>query len=76
MYETTCCTSSSQIPQTQSLVPRSGKGVGAVRRENDVADEMGVPLQTFLSDTVVEWVTGKIPHDQRLVCDKDKKMNK
>ena len=59
---------SGQIPQAQSLVPGSGEGVVAVGREDDVADEVRVAVQTFLWDTIVGLVTGQFPYDQSLVA--------
>lgn len=70
VFETASRTSRSQIPQTKSLVPRAGKGVVSVRRENDIADEVRVSVQTFLGNAVVEFVTSKIPNDQSLVYEK------
>lgn len=70
VFEATSRTTGSQVPQTQSLVPRTRKSVVSVGWENNVADEMGVSIQTFLGDTVVELITCKVPHDQRFVYKK------
>lgn len=67
VLETTGGLSGGQVPQTQGLVPGTGQSVVAVRRQNNVADEVAVAVQTLLGDTVVGFVTGQLPHDQGLV---------
>jgi len=59
--------SSSQIPETEGLVPGTGQGVVTVGRENDVADEVGVSVETLLWDTIVGLVASQFPNDQSLV---------
>ena len=59
---------SSQVPETQGLVPGAGKGKVTVRGQNNVADKVMVTLQTPLGDSVVMRVlTGQLPNQQRLV---------
>lgn len=67
VFKTTSSTSGSQIPQTQSLVPRSRKGVITVRRQNYITNEVRMSMQTFLRDTVVKIITCKVPDDQSFV---------
>lgn len=70
VFESTSGTTSSQVPKTESLVPRTRKSVISVWWENNVTYEVGVPIQTFLWDTVVKLVTCKVPHDQRFIYEK------
>lgn len=67
VLEATSCLAGGQIPQTQSLVPGAGQSVVSVGRQNDVADEVTVTVQTLLGNSVVGLVTGQFPHDQSLV---------
>jgi hypothetical protein len=74
VLETASGLSSGQIPQTQGLVPRTGQSVVAIGRQNDIADEMRVAVQTLLGNSVVLLVTGQLPDDQGAICGrKDKK---
>lgn len=67
IFKTSSRTSSSQIPETQSLVPGSRKSIVAIRRQHNVTDEMGVTIETFLRDPVVRLVAGQFPNNQGLV---------
>lgn len=63
-----------KVPKTQSLIPRGRDGVGAVLRDGDILDNVGVALERAERDTVGGLVTGEVPDDQRLVTrtrDKD-----
>lgn len=68
VLEATSGLAGGQVPQAQSLVPRTGERVVAVRRQHNVADEVAVAVQTLLGDSVVGLVTRQLPHDQGLVC--------
>lgn len=57
-----------QIPQAKSLVPRARECIVAVRRENDVADEVRVTVETLLGNTIAVVFAHQTPDDQCLVC--------
>lgn len=67
VFKTTSGLSGSQIPQAQGLVPRAGQGVVTIGRQNNVADEVRVAVQTLLGDTVAGIVASQLPNDQGLV---------
>lgn len=56
-----------QVPDSQGLVPRAGDGVGTIVRDGTVLDNVGVALKRLSGDSVVGVVSGKRPHNQRLV---------
>ena len=60
--------SSRQIPQTQSLVPRSRQSKVAIRRQDNIRDEMRVTIQTLLSVAEVVLLAGQLPDNQSLIC--------
>lgn len=72
VLEATGGLASGQIPQAQSLVPGSRESVVTIGRQNDVTDEVRVTVQAFLWDTVVGLITGQLPYDQCLVCNRKK----
>lgn len=67
VFESSSRATRRQIPKTQSLVPRTGQRIVTVGREDDVADEVRMAIQTFLRDTVVGFVARQFPHNQSLV---------
>lgn len=67
VFKTTSGLSGGQIPQAQGLVPRAGKSVVTVGRQNNVANEVRVTVQTLLRNTVAGIVAGQLPNDQGLV---------
>jgi hypothetical protein len=57
-----------QVPQSQSLVPRSGQGELTVGRDDNVGDEVVVTVQDLLGVTVFAVFSGELPDDDLLVC--------
>jgi len=59
---------SAEVPQSESFVPRSGKGEVSIRRQHHVRDEMAVTMKSLLWDSVVaNVVPGQLPDNERLV---------
>lgn len=56
-----------QIPKTKGFVPRAGQSEMSIGRQNDVGDEMTVSVETFLRNTVVHFIAGKLPNDEGLI---------
>ena len=56
-----------EFPETEGLVPGRGEGVGTVRRDDTVGDDVGVAGQTPLGDTIASLVTGAVQHRQKMV---------
>lgn len=56
-----------QVPQSQSLVPRSGQGELTVGRDDNVRDEVVVTVQDLLGVTVFAVFSGELPDDDLLV---------
>lgn len=58
-----------QVPETEGLVPRGREGELAVRRDDDVRDEVVVAVEDLLGETERRLVAGKLPDDDGLVCE-------
>lgn len=67
VLETASSFASSQIPQAQCFVPWTRQSVVTIRRQNNVADEVRVTVQSFLWNTVVGFVASQFPYDQCLI---------
>jgi hypothetical protein len=67
IFESPSRLSSSQVPQSKSLVPRSGEGKVTVGRQNDIGDEVGMSIQSLDGNAEVGIVAGQLPHDQSFI---------
>lgn len=56
-----------QVPETEGLVPRGREGELAVRRDDDVRDEVVVAVEDLLGETERRLVAGELPDDDGLV---------
>ena len=56
-----------QLPQSESLVPGGGEGVGTVGGDNAVGDDVGVAVQGSLGIAVCLFVPSEVPDDEGLV---------
>jgi len=65
--ETTGGGSGGELPETESLIPGSGKGVSTVRGDNTVGDDVRVTVKGSLWVTVGGLVAGQVPDDEGLV---------
>lgn len=72
VFESPCRSSSRQIPQSESLVPRTREGVVTIRGQYYITDEVRVTIQTLLGYTIVGLVSGQFPYDQSPVCNVNK----
>lgn len=59
-----------EVPKTESVVPRRGESELTVGRNDDVGDKVVVALEDLLGETVLAVVTGELPDDDGLVCEK------
>lgn len=59
--------SSVEVPKTEGMVPRGGKGKLAVRRDNDIGNEMVVAMENSLGVTVRILVASQLPNNDTLV---------
>jgi len=59
---------SRQVPQTEGLVPRAGQSEVAIRREDNIRDEVRVTIEAFLGHAIVALLTSQLPHNQGLVA--------
>lgn len=57
-----------QVPKTNSLVPRSRQSKVTIGRNSNVLNKVIMPMKTFARISVVQILTGKIPHNNALVC--------
>lgn len=58
-----------EVPETESLVPRRGESELAVRRDDNVGDEVVVAVEDLLGETERRLVTRELPDDDGLVCE-------
>ena len=56
-----------QVPKTESVIPRSGKGELAVGRDDDVGNEVVVSVENALWVTERVLVSGQLPDDDGFV---------
>lgn len=56
-----------EVPESQSSIPRRGKGILSVGRDDTVGNESVVSLQSTSRDTVVGIITGDLPYEKGLV---------
>jgi len=56
-----------QVPQTESSIPRARESELAVRRDDDILDEVGVSLEGSPWDTVFDGIGGQAPDKDGLV---------
>ena len=56
-----------QVPKTEGVIPRSRKGELAVRRDNDVGNEVVVSVENALWVTERVLVSGQLPNDDGFV---------
>lgn len=56
-----------ELPEAESLVPGRRKGVGTVRGDHTVGNDVGVTVEGTLGVTVRGVVAGKVPDDEGLV---------
>ena len=66
--ETTGSVASVKIPQAQRVVPRGGQRELPVGRDDDVRDEVVVPVQDPLREACAVVLLCEVPHDDGLVC--------
>lgn len=57
-----------QVPQSQGLVPRGGKGELAVRGDDDIGHKVVVTVQDLLGVTVFTVLSSELPDNDLLVC--------
>jgi len=57
-----------ELPETESLVPRSRESVGAVRGDDAVRNNVGVAVKGSFWVTVGSFVASQIPDNQRLIA--------
>jgi len=57
-----------QVPKAEGVIPRSGKSELAVRRDNDVGNEMVVSVKNAFWVTERVLVSGQLPDDDGFVC--------
>lgn len=65
--ESSCGGAGSELPKSESLIPRSGQSVGAVGGDNAVGDDVRVAVERSLGVSVLRLVAGEVPDDQGLV---------
>lgn len=68
VFEATSGFTSSQIPQAKGLVPGTRQSVVTIGRKDNITDEVGVSVKTFVWESVVVFIAGQLPDDQSLVC--------
>jgi len=57
-----------EVPETEGLVPRRREGELAVRRDDNVRDEVVVAVEDLLGEAERRLVTGELPDNDGLVC--------
>ena len=65
--ESASCCASVEVPQTESVVPRRRKGELAVRGDNDIRNEVVVPVKDAFRVSVRVIIAGQLPYDNCLV---------
>lgn len=65
--EATSGGTSVQVPKTKSLIPRSGKSELTIRRDSKVLNKVVVTQQGLARNTIVHFVTSKVPDNNGLV---------
>ena len=68
IFETAGGLTSSQVPETKSLVPGAGESKVSIGRQNNIGDEMSVSLESLLWNTVVLVITSEFPDNEGLVA--------
>jgi hypothetical protein len=58
-----------EVPKTEGLVPRRGKGELSVGRDGDVGDKVVVAVQDLLGESERVVVSRELPDDDGLVCE-------
>lgn len=66
--ETVGSNTSVYIPETESLIPRRGKDVMTVRRDDNVGDKVVVTFKSTTGNSVVNFITDNIPNKNSLIC--------
>ena len=66
--ETTGSAASVEVPQAQRVVPGGRERELAIGGDDDVRDEVVVPVEDTLRVTVLVLVTRELPDDDGLVC--------
>ena len=56
-----------ELPQTESLVPGGGQGVGTVGGDHTVGNDVGVTVEGAFGVAVGGLITGEVPDDEGLV---------
>ena len=56
------------IPETESLVPRTGQRKLSIRGNDDIRNEVRVALERATRITVLAFFPGQLPHDDALIC--------
>jgi len=56
-----------EVPETEGVVPGGREGELAVRRDNDIGDEVVVSVEDFFGGTVARLVAGQLPDDDGLI---------
>jgi len=59
--------SGAQVPKTEGVIPRSGKGELAVRRDDDVGNEVVVSVENAFWVTERVLIPGQLPDDDGFV---------
>ena len=67
VFEPASRLSGGQVPQAQSLVPGTRKGVVAVAGEDYVGDKMRMAVETLLRNAVLGFFTCQFPDDEGFV---------
>jgi len=62
------CLAVVQVPKTEGVIPRSGKSELAVRRDNDVGNEVVVSVENTFWVTERVLISGQLPDDDGFVC--------
>lgn len=57
-----------QIPEAESVIPRSGESELAVRGDNDVGNEVVVSVENAFGVTKRIFIPGQLPDDDSFVC--------
>jgi len=62
------CLAGVQVPETEGVVPRSGESELAVRRDNDVGNEVVVSVENAFWVAKRVLIPGQLPDDDGFVC--------
>jgi len=57
-----------EVPETESVVPRTGKGKLTIRRDHNITHEVGMSLKTTERITVLAFLAGNAPDEKSLIA--------